>query len=119
MGAGKRGRTPGNGRVVVLKRAKDLTIHGKSYECGWTVVTVIELPPAIAFRDYSAITLYGADPSRLRVAIASQENSAVWIGHYNADTRQFLEDGRCTARHCTALHSTLLLVLVLRHGSEF
>lgn len=107
---GKRGRTPGNGRVVLLKRASNLKIHGKEYACGWAQQQVIELPKSIAFRDYSAITLYGSDPTHLRVAIASQENSAVWVGFLNADTWEFSEsearlfdfprDGDCEVVYC-------------------
>ncbi len=90
---GKRGRTPGNGRVVILKRVNSITLHGKSYTCGWEAVQVVEVPSAVAFRDYSAITLYGSDPNNLRVAIASQENSAVWIGHINVNTWKWNEEG--------------------------
>jgi len=90
---GKRGRSAGNGRVVLLERGKDVDIHGTKWACGFTVVKVIDLPKSVAFRDYSAITMYGSDPSNLRVSIASQENSQVWIGRFNADAMTFDAEG--------------------------
>jgi len=73
----------------VLKRVSNHNIHGKSWSCAWTVVRLINIPATAAFRDYSAITMYGDDPTKQRVAIASQENSAVWIGHFDVDTMKF------------------------------
>jgi len=90
---GARGRTFGNGRVVLLKRGSNVNIHGKIWDCAWTVVKVIELPASLDFADYSAITLYGSDPKTLRVAIASQETSQVWIGGLDADEMKFITDG--------------------------
>ena len=113
--------------MVLLKREKNLEIHGKTYECGWAVVQIIELPKTVAFRDYSAITLYGADPTNLRVAVASQENSAVWIGHLNADTWTFSEDGArlydfprdsaCEVVYCNVEGLDFLSDTLLKHPS--
>jgi len=92
---GKRGRTEGNGRLVLLRRVPSITLHGKTYGCGWQEVRVINLPESVKFRDYSAITFVGADPKNLRVAVASQENSQVWIAHMNIDSWSFnIEDAK-------------------------
>jgi hypothetical protein len=84
---GARGRTPGNGRVILLKRVVNTELHGKKYECLYKTERVIELPREVSFRDYSAIALRGS-----RVAIASQENAAVWVGKLDIESWSFIAD---------------------------
>jgi len=102
---GVRGRTSGNGRIVVLKRDTNVAINGKSYPCAWVTQRVIELPHTIQFMDYSALSIRGK-----RVAIASQENSQVFIGTFDADTFQISDkdarilnlprDDDCDIQYC-------------------
>ena len=62
----------GNGRVVLMKKSEDQEMA----QCIWTTVRVIDLPESAAFLDYSAIDIN----SDGRVAITSQEDSALWLG---------------------------------------
>jgi hypothetical protein len=86
---GPKGRTPGNGRLIVLKQEADLTLHGKKYKCGWKTVKEIALPEAMAFVDYSAIAIHGD-----RVAVSSQENSQVWIGTIDLNSFEVSPNGQ-------------------------
>lgn len=61
----------GNGRVVLMKKNEE------GEDCVWETVRVISIPKSAAFLDYSALDI---TPSG-RVAIASQEHSAVWLGN--------------------------------------
>jgi hypothetical protein len=76
---GKKGRDTGNGRVVVLRRGVD-----GSGKCLFKTVGEVKLPKEVDFVDYSAITLdQNAAPGKdgeMTVAVASQENSAIWVG---------------------------------------
>lgn len=65
----------GHGRIVMMKKnmLPDPDIPGG---CLWETVRVIKIPKSAEFIDYSDIDI-SADG---RVAITSQENSAVWIG---------------------------------------
>jgi hypothetical protein len=85
---GVKGRTPGNGRLVVLKLEQNVEIHGKKYSCVWKTVKVVTLPKAVNFVDYSAIALNGN-----RVAISSQENAQVYIGSMDLESFEVSSDG--------------------------
>jgi hypothetical protein len=65
----------GNGRVVIMKKrhADDDGADG----CLWETVRVVRIPESAAFLDYSAIDITSSG----RVAITSQEDSSVWLGH--------------------------------------
>lgn len=63
--AGRKGRTPGRGRIQVLQQAGEL----------WKVVATIALPPSVKFEDYSSMSLRGS-----RLAVISQKTSRLWIG---------------------------------------
>lgn len=74
---GKKGRDVGHGVLVAQKRAV------KDGKCVFETVGRVKLPKEISFMDYSAITLNQNSPGpggEMQVAVASQENSAVWIG---------------------------------------
>jgi len=67
---GKRGKTPGNGRLLVFERVED-----SKGGCAYKQLRTIKLPKEVKFMDYSSISVYMHN----RVAISSQENSAVWV----------------------------------------
>ena len=62
----------GNGRVVLMKKNE-----AEGTDCLWETVRVVNIPKSAAFLDYSAIGITAEG----RVAITSQEDSAVWLGH--------------------------------------
>ncbi len=62
---GRKGRTPGHGRIHVLKQAGAV----------WKSVATIALPPSVKFEDYSSMSLRGT-----RLAVISQKTSRLWIG---------------------------------------
>ena len=63
--AGRKGRTPGAGRIQVLQRSG----------AWWKPVATIALPSWVAFVDYSAVSVRGT-----RIAVVSQQTSRLWIG---------------------------------------
>jgi hypothetical protein len=62
---GRKGRTPGGGRIHVLRQTGRL----------WETVALIKLPRDLDFEDYSALAL-----RRQRLAVVSQKSSRLWIG---------------------------------------
>ncbi|OII77988.1 hypothetical protein cand_037960 [Cryptosporidium andersoni] len=54
--------------------------------CIWKTVRMIEVPSEVKFQDYSSIDVKGS-----KVAITSQEDSAVWIGNINYGDGEFLD----------------------------
>jgi len=68
---GKEGRDTGHGVIVAMEKAID-----KQGVCTFVTKSKVKVPSSANFVDYSAITIY----NNSRVAISSQENSAVWIG---------------------------------------
>jgi hypothetical protein len=70
---GREGRRPGGGRVHVF--APDAA-PGHGDEAGpWRRVATMRLPPTLWFEDYSGISVDGD-----RVAVVSQQSSALWVG---------------------------------------
>lgn len=65
---GKKGRTPGGGRVQVFVKKKKRWAHSQT----------IALPSTIPFEDYSGMSV-----SDGRVAIVSQVNSMLWVGQFD------------------------------------
>lgn len=63
--AGRKGRTPGNGRIQVLQQVGEV----------WKVVATIALPPSVKFEDYASMSLRHS-----RLAVISQKTSRLWIG---------------------------------------
>ena len=99
----------GNGRVVLMKKSED----PETTQCIWETVRVINIPPSAAFLDYSAIDITQDG----RVAITSQEHSAVWLGQakgivngvidpiefdfeVESAVLQFPKDGTCSTIYC-------------------
>ena len=67
---GAEGRVPGGGRVQVFRRGQGQ----------WDRVAQIPLPETVLFQDYSGIAV--ADG---RIAVVSQESSALWVGDLAPD----------------------------------
>ncbi|MFI0976933.1 hypothetical protein ACH4SP_07895 [Streptomyces sp. NPDC021093] len=66
---GKKGRTPGGGRIQVFRR------DGK----GWAHTDTIRLPQSLPFEDYSSVSVRDG-----RIAVLSQASSALWVGRISA-----------------------------------
>ena len=75
---GAEGRVPGGGRVQVFRRG-----HRQ-----WDRVATIRLPETVLFQDYSGIA--SADG---RIAVVSQESSALWVGNLAPDGWKFTDAG--------------------------
>lgn len=81
---GERGKDAGNGRIVVS------VSNGKSgKECGWDVVKTVKIPRTAYFTDYSGMAVRGD-----RIAIVSQENATLWIGSFDWQALEFVDEGR-------------------------
>ncbi|GMH77818.1 hypothetical protein TrST_g13883 [Triparma strigata] len=78
---GKIGKERGNGRVVVLRKTTSET------GCSWDAVTTLSLPSDASFQDYSAISVNDEG----RVAVTSQEDSALWTGYLTLDEEGFFD----------------------------
>ena len=75
---GAEGRVPGGGRVQVFRRG----------DSQWDRVATIRLPETVLFQDYSGIALANG-----RIAVVSQESSALWIGNLAPDSWEFTDAG--------------------------
>ncbi len=76
---GAQGRKPGGGRVHVYQ----------ARATKWGYKRTLKLPKAVRFRDYSGMDVDGA-----RIAVVSQDSSALWIGELRGDGLGFLDDGK-------------------------
>ena len=63
---GDKGRKPGGGRVLLFEKKKKRWLHSRT----------VALPRSLPFVDYSGMSLDSG-----RVAIVSQVNSMLWVGH--------------------------------------
>ncbi|MEU5689365.1 hypothetical protein DEJ48_34230 [Streptomyces venezuelae] len=72
---GKKGRTPGGGRIQVFRR------DGKR----WSNTATIRLPKSLPFEDYSGVSVRDG-----RIAVLSQASSALWVGRI--DTKKWEVD---------------------------
>jgi len=86
---GDRAHLPGNGRMMLLKKASKITVDGVYYDCQWQAHKVINLPETVNFPDYSSIALLGD-----RIAVSSQEKSQVWIGRMDLQTLELVDGGK-------------------------
>jgi hypothetical protein len=75
---GRAGRKPGGGRIHVFQRHAD----------GWVHVAELRLPRTTAFADYASFDIQDG-----RVALLSQESSAVWVGTLDAADWTFVDAG--------------------------
>jgi hypothetical protein len=76
---GRKGRTPGGGRVQVFEKSKKEWRHRYG----------IHLPICLPFVDYS-----GMSAENGRVAIVSQETSMLWVGQFNEEDWTWIDEGR-------------------------
>src|SRR5436309_3142375 len=72
------GRVPGGGRIHVFQRGPR----------DWDRVATIRLPETVQFTDYSGIAVAGE-----RIAVLSQESSALWLGRLAPDGWQVTDAG--------------------------
>ena len=77
--SGEAGRRPGGGRVQIFRATR----------CHWDHVGTIPLPKTLPFSDYSSIAVTGN-----RIAVLSQEVSALWIGAFLPGGWELADDGR-------------------------
>jgi len=77
--SGKEGRRPGGGRVQIFGRRRT---HN-----GWRHLSTLRLPESLHFEDYSSLTVHGE-----RIAVVSQESSALWIGRLAPDEPWRVDD---------------------------
>jgi hypothetical protein len=76
---GAAGRRPGGGRVEVFRRGRR----------NWKHHATVRLPESLWFTDYSSISIVGD-----RVAVVSQESSALWLGTLLPSTWDLAGPGR-------------------------
>jgi hypothetical protein len=76
---GRKGRTPGGGRVQLFEKKRKHWSHAGS----------IELPQHLPFIDYSGMSIDNG-----RVAIVSQVNSMLWVGHFDESAWIWRDDGQ-------------------------
>jgi hypothetical protein len=77
--AGRKGRRRGKGRIHVLQCVNRM----------WQPIAVIKLPREANFKDYSGLALRGD-----RLAVVSQESSAIWVGRLRAGEWTIAARGR-------------------------
>jgi hypothetical protein len=78
------GGTGGRGGIRVMAQS------GSS----WTAdPTMLRLPAAVSFKDYSDLALLPNLDGTYQVAVTSQESKALWIGRLSATSWSFLDDG--------------------------
>ncbi len=75
---GKKGRKAGGGRIQVLQKK----------EKSWEKVKTIKLPKSVEFEDYSAISL-----ENNRLVIISQSSAQLWIGSFQDEEWEFVDEG--------------------------
>lgn len=76
---GKKGRTPGGGRVQLFEKKKKCWRHSRT----------IALPTTVPFVDYSGMSIDNG-----RVAIVSQVNSMLWVGQFDEAEWNWRDDGQ-------------------------
>jgi hypothetical protein len=76
---GEEGRRPGGGRVHVFVEGPER----------WEREHTIRLPASLRFTDYSSISVAGD-----RLAVTSQESSALWVGRFAPSSWDLLDEGR-------------------------
>jgi hypothetical protein len=77
--AGPAGRRPGGGRIPVFRRGRT----------NWKHQSTIRLPDTLEFEDYSGLSIEGD-----RIAVVSQESSALWLGSLVPGTWELAGAGR-------------------------
>ncbi len=75
---GALGRKPGGGRIQIFQKGPGQ----------WERVGKLKLPKTLLFEDYS-----GLDVVEDRLAVVSQQSSAVWVGQLTPDAWQLVDEG--------------------------
>ncbi|MGW5863285.1 hypothetical protein ACWFRJ_14075 [Streptomyces sp. NPDC055239] len=76
---GKKGRTPGGGRIQVFR-------HGGKR---WINTGTIRLPASLPFEDYSSVSVRDDG----QIAVLSQASSALWVGRLSPKKWQVVDEG--------------------------
>jgi len=76
---GAKGRKPGGGRIQLFEKRKKR----------WSHLDTIALPPSMPFVDYSGMSI-----DNDRVAVVSQVNSMLWVGHFQESSWTFRDEGK-------------------------
>lgn len=76
--AGKTGRKPGGGRILVYMRTQAAWVHRDT----------VKLPESLWFEDYSGLDLRGD-----RMAVVSQTSAALWVGRLAAQVWRCKDEG--------------------------
>ncbi len=76
--AGKKGRKPGGGRILVFKKTSE----------GWVLQDKVKLPKSLPFEDYSGLDLRGD-----HMLVVSQASSALWTGRLAAEQWRCADEG--------------------------
>jgi hypothetical protein len=79
---GADGRRPGGGRIQVFER-------GRRH---WDHAATIRLPATLSFQDFSSLAVAGD-----RLAVLSQESSALWVGHLQPSAWDLADEGEVWA----------------------
>mmetsp|Transcript_2562 Transcript_2562/g.4346 ORF Transcript_2562/g.4346 Transcript_2562/m.4346 type:complete len:422 (+) Transcript_2562:53-1318(+) len=83
----------GNGRAVLTKHVKG----DDEDSCHWEVVKEMNIPEEAYFLDYAGIAFYGGPTNAQkgsRVALVSQEDSAIWVGEFDWEALEFVPGGK-------------------------
>ena len=92
---GDKGRKPGGGRVLLFEKKKKRWLHSRT----------VALPRSLPFVDYSGMSLDSG-----RVAIVSQVNSMLWVGHLDeADWTWHTKDNSTSFRDPTMARSDMAI----------
>jgi hypothetical protein len=76
--AGKKGRKPGGGRILVFMKTP----------AGWVRRETVKLPKSLWFEDYSGLDVRGD-----RMAVVSQASSALWVGRLAEEAWRCNDEG--------------------------
>ena len=77
---GREGERPGGGRLQLFRPAADTCEH----------LATVRLPSRVPFIDYSSLAVDGD-----RIAVLSQQSSALWVGAFRPGSWEFADHGTC------------------------
>jgi hypothetical protein len=77
---GREGERPGGGRLQLFRPAAETYEH----------LATVRLPTQVPFIDYSSLAVRGD-----RIAVLSQQSSALWVGEFRSRTWEFVDHGTC------------------------
>ena len=77
---GREGERPGGGRLQLFRPGADSCEH----------LATVRLPSRVPFIDYSSLAVHGD-----RIAVLSQQSSALWVGAFRPGSWEFADHGTC------------------------